>query len=160
MAFSPDGQVILIGDEGGVARRWDAVEGRPLGLPLKKHNDSIVAVHFSPDGKLLLTGSRDGTTQMWDSATGKPLGPPLAYGVPAAYLSDGKTIATGGSADGIIRFSKVPSPVQGKVERVILWSQVITGMELEPSGGGRELDEVTWHQRLRRLKELGGPPIE
>jgi hypothetical protein len=36
--------------------------------------------------------------------------------------------------------------------------QVVTGMELDPTGGMNVLDAPTWQQRRRRLEELGGPP--
>ena len=47
---------------------------------------------------------------------------------------------------------------QGDPERILLWTQVITGAELDEYGQVRILDANTWQQRRRRLQELGGPP--
>ncbi len=43
-------------------------------------------------------------------------------------------------------------------ERILLWTQVITGMEVE-HGAIRVLDAKTWEERRRRLERLGGPPV-
>jgi hypothetical protein len=49
--------------------------------------------------------------------------------------------------------------VEGSKERLRLWVQAITGSELEPEQDAiRVLDTPTWHERRRRLEELGGPP--
>ena len=51
-----------------------------------------------------------------------------------------------------------PAPLEGSVERIVLWTQVITGMEVDPSGTPHVLDAPTWQQCSQRLKELDGPP--
>ncbi|MFQ5735200.1 MAG: hypothetical protein ACE5KM_24980, partial [Planctomycetaceae bacterium] len=56
------------------------------------------------------------------------------------------------------RLWKVPAPVQAEPERLILWVQVITGMELDESGVVRLLDAKQWHDRQQRLEQLGGAP--
>ena len=51
------------------------------------------------------------------------------------------------------------STVKGDVERITLWLQVATGMELAADSGEiRVLDAATWHERRGRLDELGGAP--
>jgi hypothetical protein len=50
-------------------------------------------------------------------------------------------------------------PVNGEVKRLVLWSQVITGMELTSQGGTRFLDAATWRERRRILNQMGGPPV-
>ena len=45
------------------------------------------------------------------------------------------------------------------VERLTLWVQVLTGRELDAGGSARDLESATWHERRRRLQELGGPPL-
>ena len=47
-------------------------------------------------------------------------------------------------------------PRQGDVERVRLWTEVLTGMELKETRGVRVLDATTWQKRQQRLSELGG----
>jgi hypothetical protein len=53
----------------------------------------------------------------------------------------------------------VPTPIGGDPHRIVLWVQVITGLELDEYGGTRVLDASEWEQRLQRLQELGGPPV-
>ena len=41
----------------------------------------------------------------------------------------------------------------------MLWTQTITGMELDATGALYPLDSVSLQQRARRLEELGGWPL-
>ena len=50
-------------------------------------------------------------------------------------------------------------PDRGGLERVVLWVQVSTAMELDDKGVVHLLDARTWRQRRQRLHELGGPPL-
>ena len=45
------------------------------------------------------------------------------------------------------------SPSSGDAEQLELWSQVVTGMELEANGGVPVLDAATWLERWLKLKE-------
>ena len=40
----------------------------------------------------------------------------------------------------------------------MLWTQVITGLEVDELTAAHVLDAATWQQRRQRLQELGGPP--
>jgi len=75
---------------------------------------------------------------------------------------DGETIlTTEDSPDGsheIARLWKVPRPIEGDAERVVLWVQVITGMGLDAEGMTHCLNAEEWRQFTDRLAELGGPP--
>jgi hypothetical protein len=51
------------------------------------------------------------------------------------------------------------APADGIPERITLWAQVVTGMELDDAGIARPLDEATLADRKRRLEELGGSPL-
>jgi hypothetical protein len=64
-----------------------------------------------------------------------------------------------GGADGLVRFWRVPTPLDGEVERISLWVQVSTGLELTAEGRVHVLEADTWRDRHQRLEELGGPPI-
>jgi tetratricopeptide (TPR) repeat protein len=142
-----------------MARLWDAATGKLLGSPLQ-HQQTVMAVAFGPDGQTAVTGSVDGTARLWDTATGKPLGPPLTHQAPVeavAFCPNGRTILTG-SDDKTARLWQVPIPVEGEVERIVLWTQVLTGMELDDDGVDRVLDAEAWQERCRRLEQLGGPP--
>jgi WD40 repeat protein/tRNA A-37 threonylcarbamoyl transferase component Bud32 len=159
-AFSPDGRRIVTGSWDGTARLWDAATGQPRGQPLA-HGDQVWAVAFSPDSRWVVTGSWDGTARLWDAATGRPLGPRLPHPgkVWAVAFGAGNRMVLTGSEDGKARLWQMPAPLEGPVKRVVLWAQVLTGMELDADGGVHVLDPQTWQQRRQKLKELGGPPV-
>ena len=159
-AFSPDSKTVATGGADEIARLWNATTGVPIGQPMR-HHGTVWTVAFSPDGKMLLTGSVDGTVRLWDAATGKPIGTPLEHPgrVRAVVFSpDGKKIATA-CGDNTARLWELPAPVQGDLERIVLWAQVVTGMKLDSDGVIQVLDGDTWHQLRQRLDELGGPPV-
>ena len=75
-----------------------------------------------------------------------------------AFSPDGSSVVVSG--EGATRFWPVPHrALQGHEQRIAVWTQVITGMELDDGDVARVLDGATWHQRRRRLDELGGPPV-
>ena len=74
-----------------------------------------------------------------------------------AFTSD--TQVRTGTTAGTVRFWDAErSPIQGDVERIRFWVQVITGFELNAEGSLRALDGRRWHERRARLRELGGAP--
>src|SRR5262245_45036870 len=186
-AFSPDGKTILTGSRDGTARLWEAATGKPAHPPLA-HREPVRRVAFSPDGKTALTATRGQTLHLWDVATGKPVGPPLPcdsaraelVGI-AAFRPDGGaaaastmrrsrtswvlTVAFRPDGGAVLAETRdrahlwaVPAPVAGDAERIRLWVEVCTGLELEAGGAVVELDAAAWRQRRKRLRELGGPP--
>jgi hypothetical protein len=52
----------------------------------------------------------------------------------------------------------VPAPAEGDPERIRLWLQVVTGLELDAGQAFRALGAEEWYRRRRRLREVGGPP--
>jgi WD40 repeat protein len=161
LVFSPDGKKFLAADADRTARLWDASTGKPLGLPMS-HEAAVTGAAFTPDGKIVLTGSLDRGARLWEAATAKPLGPPLWRSVMLlAVAFDGNSILT--LPAGSPWFTPdlrqdVRLTVVGEPERIELWVQVLTGMELDEGGFARTLDADTWQQRRKRLAELGGPP--
>jgi eukaryotic-like serine/threonine-protein kinase len=163
-AFSPDGKTVLTGSRDGTARFWDAATGKPAYSPLA-HRGIVAAATFSPDGKTALTITKDQTAQLWDVATGKALGPSLPCDctspggvLTAAFRPDGKAVLTA-TRDRAYLWA-VPAPAAGEVERLRLWVEVNTGLELDAGGGVVELDAAAWRRKRQRLERLGGAPDE
>ena len=71
IAFSPDGDTLVSGDEGGALRLWDVTSRKQIGNPLFDLNRIIWSVAFSPDGKTIASGVDDGTIQLWHLETRK-----------------------------------------------------------------------------------------
>jgi WD40 repeat protein len=157
--FSRDGRRIATGSWDGTARLWDAETGRPVGQPLA-HGHQVWAAAFSQDSRWLVTGSWDGTARLWDATTGRPLGPPLAHGarVWSVAIGAGDRLILTGSYDTRGCLWSMPSPVQGSDEQIVLWVQVLTGLELDASGGSHALDAAAWQEHRQHLEDLGGPP--
>lgn len=129
-------------------------------LPLDGPVEQPEALAFSPSGRTALTGCAGGTARLWDAATGKPIGPALRHNdwvVGAAFSPDGRTLLTG-SSDGTARLWPLAEPAGDEAERLVLWVQVMTGLELTGEDVVSELDAATWQRRRVRLQELGGPP--
>jgi hypothetical protein len=69
------------------------------------------------------------------------------------------TLTGGDEGRDLARLWKIPTPVEGDVDRVVLWIPTLTGMELDSGDAARALDASTWQARLGNLQQLGGPPI-
>ena len=103
IAFSPDGSIIVSGNENGTAWVWNRHTGKHI--QTFKISVSIFSVAISPDGKTIATGSGEeaemgsiGTTLL-DITTGEFL---KSFGGPYEVLSvcfspDGKTLANSGN---------------------------------------------------------------
>jgi WD40 repeat protein/serine/threonine protein kinase len=153
VAFSPDGQMFVTGTwDDGTARFWDAATRKPIRTPLP-HLEHVLAVAFSADGKSVATGAWDGTARLWDVATGKRLGPPLIHQRTVrdvAFSPDCKTLLTA-SFDRTARSHQLPVAVEGSVDQVLLWIQVLTGMTLDDDGLFRDLDADSWNEKRGNL---------
>jgi WD40 repeat protein len=172
-AFHPDGKTVLTAGDDAIVRFWIVATGRLLDeLPLDTPGQTELA--FSRDGRSFLTSTFDSmqvdrpeegsrpppsATQLWDTATRLPLGAPFDQGgsLSSALSPDGTMVLTGG-ANGLVQFWRVPTPLDGEVERISLWVQVSTGLELTTEGRGRVLGADTWQDSRRHLEQLGGPP--
>jgi WD40 repeat protein len=66
VAFSPDGNKIVTGDEDGALLLWDLKNPTNEPKTLKGHTRSVNSIAFSPDGKTLASASSDKTVILWD----------------------------------------------------------------------------------------------
>jgi WD40 repeat protein/DNA-binding SARP family transcriptional activator len=96
--FSPDGRLLVFGDDQGRVWFYDTRTWRPRGRPLAAHTRAVDTVNFSPDGQTLATTSDDGTTRLWDVASRRPIGaalPGLAgHDLAAAFVDGGTHLVT------------------------------------------------------------------
>jgi hypothetical protein len=90
-----------------------------------------------------------------------PIGPRWHHdGVVWAVACDlGGRVAFTGSADKTVRRWLMPQPVEGELQRITLWVQVMTAMELDENGTAHGLEAGVWATRRQRLQQLGGPPV-
>jgi WD40 repeat protein/serine/threonine protein kinase len=155
VAFSPRGRIILTASQDGTARLWQSPAGTAIGRPMP-HQDAVNAAAFSrPDGRMVVTASEDGTGRLWDAATGKPISPPIRHQwaiKSVSFSPDGNTVLTG-SSDRTAQLWEVPAPLRGEVDRIALWTQVVTGMELDSDGAIHVLATEDWRARHRDLHE-------
>jgi dipeptidyl aminopeptidase/acylaminoacyl peptidase len=113
--FSPDGKRIVTASQDRTARLWAVETGKPIGEPLKGHDDVVYSAAFSPDGKRIVTASGDKTVRLWDAERGKPISERLeghddiVYS--AAFSPDGKRIVTA-SGDKTARLWKILAVTQ------------------------------------------------
>jgi WD40 repeat protein len=159
-SYSPDGRHVMAGngeDNTGFLYRVDVSS---LDAPLHfavgtiQPSGGVSTSMFSPDSSLVVTAG--GTAWVWDVATLKPIGPSFGQANAVAFSPDGKWILTG-SSDGNARLWRVPTVVEGDIERITLWVQVNTGAELVQTSR-RILRADDWQKKQQRLEELGGPP--
>lgn len=152
VAFSPDARHIVVGSDDGRAKVWEVASGHFVAPPLV-HQGTVRRVAYSPDGRLILTGSTDHTARLWESTTHKPVGPTIRHDdaiEAGVFTPDGQRFLTG-SRDKTVRFWPVPVPLKGDPERIALWVEVRTGLQLDEDGLVVPLAAENWRIRKRQL---------
>jgi WD40 repeat protein len=154
MVFSCNSKVIFTACFDGTARFWDAATAKQLG-PVMAHGSRVRAIALSADLNLAATAGDDGTARLWHVATGKQLGPPLVNGAPVPFVAfgmGGDTLITW-SPNEQLRVWKLPQPMQGKSDALLLQAEAETGMSLD-GGSPRLLDDAERDQRWKQFSEL------
>ena len=65
LAFSPDGQHVVSGNEDQTLSLWDVATGQPIGTPWQGHQTAIASVAFSLDGKSIISVDAEGQILRW-----------------------------------------------------------------------------------------------
>ncbi|MEC4893370.1 MAG: NB-ARC domain-containing protein [Oscillatoria sp. PMC 1051.18] len=73
LAFSPDSQIIAVGDSHGQVRLLRVEDGQSIAIFNERHTWWTVSLAFSPDGEKLVSSSLDKTIKIWSINTGKCL---------------------------------------------------------------------------------------
>jgi WD40 repeat protein len=76
--FNTNGEFLVTASQNGIAQVWNAVTGKPAGLPLR-HKSPVKRVTFSPSGRYVATAC-DNSVRIWDVASDVVWGLPLMHG--------------------------------------------------------------------------------
>jgi WD40 repeat protein len=149
LVFSPDGQTLLTGCDGGTARLWNVASGEPIGPPLR-HGGAVASVLFTPGGVIAVTGSKDGTVRTWDVLSGRAAGPPaLVLGqVKRMWLSpDGRRLLMLPDNGSYARVWDLADQISAGADWTVTAAEALTGMELDASGTVNQLSQQDWAKR-------------
>lgn len=133
VAFSPDGNALLVSDAGNVVTLTETSTDHLLQTFLTNGNP-IYAVAFSPDGQFVLTGSMDNTATLWETASGREIYTLRGHSSSVrgvTFSPDGKYILTG-SSDHTMRLWDVATGQE--VRRFGAHSARIWSVDFSPDG--------------------------
>jgi WD40 repeat protein len=101
-AFSPNGDLLAVGNEDGSVRVYDRRTGKAIAL--FNHGGPVESVNFSPNGRFVATASRDHTARVFEALTGREVARLIHEDVvrSAVFSPNGQDILTG-SLDGSAR---------------------------------------------------------
>ncbi|CAB1085039.1 High-affnity carbon uptake protein Hat/HatR [Olavius algarvensis Delta 1 endosymbiont] len=73
VAFTPDGRILIGGNDSGGLSLWDVARQKQLGTTPSGHSQGIVDAELSEDGRLLATLGRDQVIRFWSFDSNYPL---------------------------------------------------------------------------------------
>jgi hypothetical protein len=109
LAFTPDGERLLVGGTNQIVTVWDVSTDTEEGA-FRGHMGRIWSVAVSPDSKRALTGSVDKTMRLWEVSTGKELHVFTGHskGVQCVTFSPDGQRALSASGDTTVRLWQLP----------------------------------------------------
>ncbi|KIK80805.1 hypothetical protein PAXRUDRAFT_833333 [Paxillus rubicundulus Ve08.2h10] len=66
-------EVLILGTDDGMIRRWNAGKGEAVGGPFHAHSETIHGLALSKDDKIVASASLDYTVKLWDATTWEQL---------------------------------------------------------------------------------------
>jgi WD40 repeat protein len=131
LAFSPDGDLALSGDNAGALVLWEPATGRPL-KRFRLHRGAVCCCAFAPNGRFAVSGGKDRVLRLFELATGEEF--PLAkdkldHAISAlAYSTDGCHVLAGDEGGRMAlwrvrdgeRLFRVNAEAEAKIESVAL----------------------------------------
>ena len=146
VAFSPDGNLLLVGQYNGTGRLFSTETWKQVGRPLRAHTARITFPEFSPDGRTLITASADGTVILWDVATQKQIGAPIeveanSY-VSAALSPDGKRLYAISAGEDWVPYDNSPDDGVSFDMSPAAWKRHACAV------AGRDISAGEWEQAL------------
>lgn len=99
VAFSPDGQRLLVADAAGSAHWWEFSTGQRLPVPSYGQLGEITVAEFSPDRRFAALGHKSGDIQLLEVNSGRVLGTYAGHHdavLSLTFTPDGRRFASGG----------------------------------------------------------------
>ncbi len=103
IALSPDGRMLMTGDNGGSVGFWDVASGEERRRQLGVHAEGVTDLAISPDGRLAASaGGNEGGFVLWDLTRLAAVSPAqMGAGFSLAFTPDGKRLLAG--KEGIVQ---------------------------------------------------------
>lgn len=159
VALGPGGRLAMTAGADRNVRLWDTETGGPFGPPLV-HGDDVTTAQFRGDGRFLVTGTKAGDVLFWDAVLGRRVGLPLRAAGPVVDLasSEDDTVLAAATGGNTAQVWKVPPPVMVAKNRVVSWSELVSGATIE-TGDALPLAADRWKALREQFEADDARPV-